>query len=93
MVIIKHQMKTIIPSKDNEAEVDTEVAIVEIIEVAFVVMTETITPNSTKQPKIQMLITHHPQIPIDVIEILLFHPDNHNSRKTNSMWEIGMVKH
>jgi hypothetical protein len=80
MIIISH-------NKDNEVVVDIEVVIVVIIEVIIVELIEII----INKYKIQMLILHHRQIQIDVIEVLLLLPYNNNN-KINGMLVIGMVK-
>jgi hypothetical protein len=85
VLIINNKMIVILHNQDNEAVVHIEVVIVGIIEVVFVELIEI-----TKR-KIQMLILHHRQIQIDVVEGLLLLPDNNN--KNNGMLVIGTVKH
>jgi hypothetical protein len=90
-VILKINNKKLIIislNKDNEVAVEIGVVIVVIIEVVFVEMKEIDNNNNIKY-KIQMLILHHRQIQIDVIEVLLMFLDNN---KINGMLVIGMVK-
>jgi hypothetical protein len=81
MIIITH-------NKDNEVVMHIEVVIVVITEVVIVELIEIINNNKYKMQMLLML--HHRQIQIDVIEVLLILLDNN---KNNGMLEIGMVKH
>jgi hypothetical protein len=86
VLIINNKMIVILHNQDNEVVGHIEVVIVVIIEVVFVELIEII------KRKIQILILHHRQIQIDVVEGLLLLPNNNNS-KINGMLVIGTVKH